>query len=40
MEKIIAVRLTEEDKKAIEQEAAKSRLSVSAYVRSQLFKED
>jgi len=40
MEKIIAVRLSAEDKEAIEKLATKNRLSVSAYVRHQLFNQN
>ena len=40
MEKIIAVRLSAEDKEAIEKLASKNRLSISAYVRQQLFNQN
>ena len=37
MEKVIGIRVTEEDKQILEKEAAKYRISLSAYIRQQLF---
>lgn len=37
MEKVLAIRLSTEDKKELKRLAAMHRISVSAYVRQQLF---
>ena len=39
MDKVIAVRLSEADKQKLEEQASRSRISLSAYVRLQLFNE-
>ena len=37
MDKVIGVRMSEDDKRILEKEAAKYRISLSAYIRQQLF---
>ena len=39
MDKVIGIRLSEQDKKHLEEQASKNRISLSAYVRLQLFNE-
>ena len=37
MEKVIGIRVTEQDKQELERKAARYRISLSAYIRQQLF---